>query len=538
MDFVFEDNPIAASDLGEHHYSGSLGDVGPDAVEQRTSARVRLLDQLRAVDRTTLDSVQRLDLDVALADAATAVRLDEHVRWRQRAAYWYPEQLGRAFNVPVSRTYAPAPARAEHLLQRLRDAPAFLADGSATLGTDIPELWRSFAVAAARGVSSFVTTAVRPFAHELDAALAGDIDRAADGVITAVDRFVDDLAARDLAPTATWAEGGEHIDGVLRELHLLDLDHQQLREFGEASLAEERKRLEDFAAGIDASRPWPEQIARIKDRHPAPDDFLEVYRHEMDRARAHTVAASLATLPPGEECRMAWVPEFLRSSLPIAVMHTTPPFEDGLISEWWITPSDPSAPADRRLQQQRDNCYVFAESIAGHEIYPGHHLQKVHHKLATAGSRIRRYFSSPLFVEGWGLYVEDLFEETGFFDNPDVLLFKHRNSTWRSVRVVIDVGLHTGTLSFDDAVDLLSAEAGMDRHMAEGEINRYCRHDNATYQSSYLLGKRAIQQLRDDVQRREGNAFRLGDFHDRLMSFGSVPVSLIAERLLDDQPAG
>jgi uncharacterized protein (DUF885 family) len=240
-------------------------------------------------------------------------------------------------------------------------------------------------------------------------------------------------------------------------------------------------------------------------------------------------------LPPGEECRMAWVPEFLRSSLPIAVMHTTPPFEEGLVSEWWITPSDPTAPADRRLQQQRDNCYVFAESIAGHEIYPGHHLQKVHHKLATADSRIRRYFSSPLFVEGWGLYVEDLFEETGFFDNPDVLLFKHRNSTWRSVRVVIDVGLHTGTMSFDEAVDLLSVEAGMDRHMAEGEINRYCRHDNATYQSSYLLGKRAIQSLRDELRRREGSSFQLGDFHDRLMSFGSVPVSLIAERLLDDQ---
>lgn len=534
--FVFDEDPIVASDLGEHRYSDSLGDVGPDAVAQRAQERTGYLKSFRVVDRASLDRTECLDLDVALADAATAVRREEQVRWRERAAYWYPEQLGRALNVPVSRDYAPGGERAEHLLSRLRQAPAWLADGRATLGADVPELWRTFAIAACDGLSSFVHTAVEPFADEIASQTAGslgaELNAAAEQLLGAVDDFADDLTGRDLATDQSWAAGGDYIDGLLREFHLLDLDHEQLREFGETSLAADRDRLQQFAAGIDPNRPWLEQIARIKDRHPAPAQFLEVYRHEMDRARRHTVTESLATLPAGEECRMAWVPEFLRSSLPIAVMHTTPPFEDGLVSEWWITPSDPSAPADRRLQQQRDNCYVFAESIAGHEIYPGHHLQKVHHKLATANSRIRRYFSSPLFVEGWGLYVEDLFEETGFFDNPDVLLFKHRNSTWRSVRVVIDVGLHTGSLSFTDAVDLLAREAGMDLHMAEGEINRYCRHDNATYQSSYLLGKTAIVELREQVRRREGGDFSLGTFHDRLMSFGSIPVSLIADQLL------
>ena len=51
------------------------------------------------------------------------------------------------------------------------------------------------------------------------------------------------------------------------------------------------------------------------------------------------------------------------------------------------------ATSAQRLEQMWDNCYVFAESIAGHEIYPGHHLQKVHHKIGTKDSPIRRYFS-------------------------------------------------------------------------------------------------------------------------------------------------
>jgi Bacterial protein of unknown function (DUF885) len=373
---------------------------------------------------------------------------------------------------------------------------------------------------------------VKPFAELVGGALGDDIRVGADDASAALDEFTADLVARAPDRQATWAGGAELFDELLRTFHGLDLDHTQLVEFGRQQLDADRRTLERFAAERDPDRTWLEQIAAIKDRCPDPDGFLDTYRAEKDRARAHTEEAHLATLPDGEECRMAWVPEYMWASIPIAVMHTTPPFEDGLVSEWWITPSNPSAPAERRLQQQRDNCFVFAESIAGHEIYPGHHLQKVHHKLATTSSRIRRYFSSPLFVEGWGLYVEDLFEETGFFDNSDVLLFKHRNAAWRSVRVVIDVGLHTGSLGYDDAVELLTTHAGLDRHMAEGEINRYCRHDDATYQSSYLLGKTAIQELRERVRSTEGERFDLGRFHDTLLSFGSVPVSMIAEHVL------
>jgi uncharacterized protein (DUF885 family) len=539
IDFVFDEDPIAASDLGDYRYSDRLGTTAPDALAERRQRRETFRYAFDAVEREGLTATERLDLDVAIADVATAIRRDSQIRWPERAAYWYPEQLGRALDVPVSRRYAPADERGEQLLDRLRQAPQWLADGRCTLGHDIPELWRSFALSASNGVTSFLSTAVKPFTDQLRSTLGAEVAAAADGVLAALDAFVVDIAGRSLDPDSRWAGGGEYVDGILRELHGLDLDHRQLAEFGRSRLGDDRARLQSFAASIDTGRTWGEQIDRIKDRHPAPDEFIEVYRHEMMRARDHTAAASLATLPEGEECRMAWVPEFLRSSLPIAVMHTTPPFEDGLISEWWITPSDLAAPADRRLQQQRDNCYVFAESIAGHEIYPGHHLQKVHHKLATADSRIRRYFSSPLFVEGWGLYVEDLFEETGFFDNADVLLFKYRNAAWRSVRVVIDVGLHTGSLSFHEAVDLLVREAGMDLHMAEGEVNRYCRHDNATYQSSYLLGKTAIQELRETERSRLGDAFRLGEFHDRVMSFGSIPVSLIAEQMASrpTQPA-
>jgi uncharacterized protein (DUF885 family) len=254
----------------------------------------------------------------------------------------------------------------------------------------------------------------------------------------------------------------------------------------------------------------------------------------MMLAREHCVEEDLITLPEGEVCRMVWLPTYLRASLPIAVMGSSPPFESGLESKWLITPLDPDASPERQKQHMRDNCYAFARSIALHEIYPGHHLQKVHHKLATQSSPMRRYFSSPVFTEGWGLYTEDLFEETGFIHEPPVMLFKLRNALWRSVRVVIDTGLHTRDMSFEEAVGLLRDEVGLDTHMAEGEVRRYTTHNNPTYPSSYLVGKTLIQDLREEWRQRQGQAYSLKAFHDRLLSYGSPPVKLIAERMLSE----
>jgi uncharacterized protein (DUF885 family) len=146
---------------------------------------------------------------------------------------------------------------------------------------------------------------------------------------------------------------------------------------------------------------------------------------------------------------------------------------------------------------------------------------------------MRRYFDSPVLVEGWGLYTEDLMEETGFMTEPGVRLFKLRNALWRSARVVVDSGLHTRSMRFEEAVDLMVAQVHLDRRMAEGEVRRYTTHDNPTYPSAYLLGKSAIHDLRRRWQAQQGSAYSLKRFHDTLLSFGSPPIKLIAARMLE-----
>jgi hypothetical protein len=473
-----------------------------------------------------------MDLQVALIDLRTALRRHEDIRVWQRAPYWYLERLGGAFSNLISRRFAPAEERGRRLFSRLQQAPVYLQTARANLTDEAPPLYVDMGLTAARGLDHFLGEAIAGFAAELPPALQGDVQGAATGVRAALDDFQGFLCDLSVRARGDYACGPEHFCFLLQNLHLVDMDHRSLYEFGLERVAADRACLEAYARQQDPSRSWAEQIDEVKEHHPQPEEFKDSYGREMALAREHCVERDLITLPEGEICRMVWLPSFLRASLPIAVMGTTPPFEPGLESEWLITPLDPEAPPERQKQHMRDNCYAFARSIALHEIYPGHHLQKVHHKLATQRSPMRRYFSSPVLVEGWGLNTEDLFEETGFIHEPAVMLFKLRNALWRSVRVVIDSGLHTRGMGFDEAVELLRKEVCLDTHMAEGEVRRYTTHNNPTYPSSYLVGKTLIQELREQWRQRMGQSYSLKAFHDQLLSFGSPPVKLVAQRML------
>lgn len=532
--FTFQNNPIEATQLGVHAGDDQLGDLSGEAMAAKTDHLRGFLRRFRAIDPTGLSPDAHMDWQVALIDVATKIRQHEDLRIWERAPYWYLERLGGAFSPLLSRAFAPAEVRGRSLLSRLRQAPAYLHTAQTNLTDQAPPVYVEMGLIGAKGLQQFLAEAVPGFAAELPASLQDDLAQATAQTQAALAGFITFLQTLHPRAKGHFACGPDHFDFLLQQFHQVDFDHRSLYEFGLAEVAKDKARLEAYAKAQDPDRSWAEQIDQVKEDHPQPAAFKETYGAEMRLAREHCVEQDLITIPEGEICHMVWLPVYLRASLPIAVMGTTPPFEPGLESEWLITPLDPEAPPERQKQHMRDNCYAFARSIALHEIYPGHHLQKVHHKLVTDHSPMRRYFSSPVFVEGWGLYTEDLFEETGFIHEPPVMLFKLRNALWRSVRVVIDSGLHTRDMSFAEAVQLLQDEVCLDPHMAEGEVRRYTGHRNPTYPSSYLVGKTLIQELRKKWRQRQGPDYSLKGFHDRLLSYGSPPVKLIADRMLSE----
>ena len=140
-------------------------------------------------------------------------------------------------------------------------------------------------------------------------------------------------------------------------------------------------------------------------------------------------------------------------------------------------------------------------------------------------SPVRRIVSSPLTVEGWALYCEELMSELGFLDKPEEVFFQRLHLLWRAVRIVLDVRLHTMGMSVEAAVTYMVDALGIGRDSAEAEVRRYC--GAPAYQLCYAVGRRELVRLREDYERRAGVTFSLKRFHDDVLSYGGLPVSLI-----------
>jgi uncharacterized protein (DUF885 family) len=130
---------------------------------------------------------------------------------------------------------------------------------------------------------------------------------------------------------------------------------------------------------------------------------------------------------------------------------------------------------------------------------------------------------APEFVEGWGMYSEQMMREEGFDSGPRFLLTLYTDAIWRACRIVLDIRLHRGEIGVDEAVDFLVEHTSFERPQAVAEVHRYTY--TPTYQLSYLLGKVLLLRLRDDERRRLGDAFSLRRFHDQLIYAGSLPIS-------------
>jgi uncharacterized protein (DUF885 family) len=173
-------------------------------------------------------------------------------------------------------------------------------------------------------------------------------------------------------------------------------------------------------------------------------------------------------------------------------------------------------------QQLKGHCRHTIPVLVAHEVYPGHHLQLL--TMQGLRSEVRRHLWTPVMVEGWALYCEELMEEAGYYPSEATRLFRLVNLLWRAIRIVLDVGLHTRGMTPAEAVDYMVEHLPIERSNAEAEVRRYCAWP--TYQLCYAVGRRELLNLREAFRQRAGPAADLRRFHDDLMQYGGLPVSL------------
>jgi uncharacterized protein (DUF885 family) len=323
--------------------------------------------------------------------------------------------------------------------------------------------------------------------------------------------------------------GSKLFDFLLKTHHQLPYNADDLLNIGQKLIKQTQEEMQKLSTSIDPTKSWFEIIAQMKKSHPPKDKLLEFYTKEMNRARDFVKNKDLVTIPVGENLSVMETPPFQRNVVPYGAYLSPAPFEEKQEGFFWVTPINESLPSEQQEEQLEGHNTFGAVLTALHEAYPGHHLQLVHSN--RVNSKVRRQFGTSLFAEGWALYCEEMMYEQGFYTDPKTRLHQLKDQLWRACRVVIDVSLHTGKMSFDQAVDMLVNVAKLEKTNAIAEVKRYTQ--TPTQPMTYCLGKMEILQLREDIKKRE--QFNLKEFHNQLLSFGTIPVRMVRKRMLEEK---
>ena len=520
IETMVEDHPVFATFLGLHSRDQELGSFSAEAFEEKADHARALLAELDRVPLADAPTDTVIDAAVLRISLRRTVRAHEELRPHERSP---SEYLGAALSgchLLVLRNFAPLEERARSLLERIRETPEVLACCRRNL-KDPPGVFLRIGADRARGGAAFLRSVVPDIAERVPL-LAPDLRRAA---VEAADAF-DDIAAwlseLESEATSPFAVGREYYEWLLKEVHLLDFDSDELLALGRRTINEVKAAMAAVASEIDPDKEWREIIEALKGDHPPAEGLRERYAFEMERARRFVVERDLVTIPDGEKLDVIDTPVFARAILPYAAYMPAGPFDVRQQGFFWVTPIDPSRSEEDRERQLRGHGVRLIPVIALHEGYPGHHLQLV--RANANPGRARKLSWSTVFIEGWALYCEEMMKDVGFLEDPASRLFQLKEILWRASRVVVDVGLQRGEMTIDEAINFMVDEAALERVNATAEVNRYTA--NPTQPSSYLVGKLEIMEIRRRYEERLGANFDLKTFHDTLLDVGSVPPRL------------
>jgi uncharacterized protein (DUF885 family) len=530
FDDIVQAFPVYATFLGIHTQDGLFGDGTRDAVEEHLAHEKRFLAQVEALDPAALSEPVRFERDLAIYGAKRSIwDTEAHRVWERRSTAM--DEVGDGIFAILARDFAPLPERLASIASRLEGVPKLLAEHRTRLGRRPVRIWNNLELESAEDMPSLFAQVVvsgRSTWAEGSAELRR-LEEAATRASAAVEEHAVWLRGQDERATEDWALGSDLLDELVSLRAFDGLTTDEILAIGWDQLAKNQQARRDAARRVDSRATEAEVVDRVKSKHPATfEEALEAYRRAMFDARDFIVDRDLATVPAGERLDVIPTPEYLRHVIPFAAYFEPPRFDANPSGIYIVTPS-----VDGDPRAMREHYYAGISNTSIHEAYPGHHLQlsaAMHHP-----SLMRALTDPPEFVEGWAMYCEQMMREEGFDTAPESLVALYTDAIWRSCRIILDVRMHRGEVTADEATDFLVKHTSFERPQARAEILRYTY--TPTYQLSYLLGKVLLLRLREDEKRRLGGAFSLKEFHDNLLYSGSLPISF-HRRLLAGEGGG
>ena len=166
-----------------------------------------------------------------------------------------------------------------------------------------------------------------------------------------------------------------------------------------------------------------------------------------------------------------------------------------------------------------------------HEAVPGHHFQiSIAQELENVPT-FRKYQSFTAFVEGWGLYSEELGEFMNLYDDPYDKFGQLTYDMWRAIRLVVDTGMHYKNWSRQEAIDLFVENTAKSKLDIENEVDRYIAWPGQAL--AYKIGQLKMLELRNKAEKELGDKYDIKDFHHELLKRGSLPLDILEDYIND-----
>ena len=419
------------------------------------------------------------------------------------------------------------------ITSRLEKAPAYIIESN-KLVTTPGHLFGLIRAQELAGAPEFFNGALTEAAR----AQLGGRSRAFGRFVKARDAVLVAMAATKAyidAHVASWPEnyamGREAYDRMLRDEQLLPFNANDIERMGR----------DELAHGW-AEEAWLTSLARHENLNFGPQTggglapggpaLIDYYRDRIAELTTFMLEHEVVTVPDWlGTVSVTETPHFLLPVLPGANMNPPRKFSASNASTYYIAPVASLADSAARLDMNQDFDHDRIMSTGAHEVMPGHYLQ------ASIAKRhpnfIRKIQDSNEFVEGWAFYGEEMLVRLGMYgERLDGRLFTARWERVRGARAIVDPKLASGEWTYQQAVDFYSTQGGFTKQAAAAQVADIA--SSPGYYFAYTAGRAQIEELYAAYILKKGALGSLRDFHDRLLSYGSTPLAIVAPELMAD----
>lgn len=265
-------------------------------------------------------------------------------------------------------------------------------------------------------------------------------------------------------------------------------------------------------------------INKVAERHVERADFIKSIRGQIPELTAFVKEKDLLYLDPSKPLEVRPTPEYMRGFAGASIS-SPGPYDQNAPTYYNVTPLDHYTPEDAESYLKEYNHYVL-QILNIHEAIPGHYAQLVYANKSP--SLIKSILGNGAMIEGWAVYTELMMLEEGYGNHePEMWLMYHKWNLRVTCNTIIDYGIHALAWDKEKVMDVLRNEAFQEKAEADGKWRRATV--SQVQLCSYFSGFKEIYEFREKLKTEQGDDFKLKDFHERFLSFGSAPVKYVKE---------